>query len=71
MKCPWCDTDNQSNIISTRSRIFGVKRVRVCLACKRRFATIEITEMNDNAFKSLRESIRRFKTKERKKNEKV
>lgn len=71
MICPHCKAEDQSTILSTRTRSYGIKRVRRCLVCGSRFATIEINKITEEAVKSLKHSIKLLKTKERERNEKV
>lgn len=71
MTCPYCKTADQSIVVSTRIKEFGIKRIRKCLVCDRKFATIEINRITEQAIKSLNQSTKSLKTKERKRNEKV
>jgi len=71
MKCPCCNVEDQSTVLSSRSREWGMKRIRHCLSCNRNFATIEIYKITDDALNSLSKSKKRIKTNERKRNEKV
>ncbi|MBN1201661.1 MAG: transcriptional repressor NrdR [Anaerolineae bacterium] len=42
MKCPYCDAENQSRVISTTHDLQGgIRRRRECKACERRFSTYE------------------------------
>lgn len=42
MKCPYCDTDNQSFVVdTTRDTQGGIRRRRECKICGRRFSTYE------------------------------
>lgn len=61
MKCPYCKVDDQNHVLITRSREWFIKRIRECLACKKRFATIEINKITDEAYKSLSISKKRLK----------
>lgn len=69
MKCPKCNADNQARTLSTRSREWGMKRVKQCLKCGHRFATIEIYEITTEAMRSLSFSNKAINTKERIRNE--
>ena len=69
MTCPHCGSIDQSNVLSTRSREWGIKRIRHCLSCNRNFATIEITKITDDATESLSLSSKRLK--KGKKDEKI
>lgn len=42
MRCPFCDSDNESHVIdTTRDAQGGIRRRRECKACGRRFSTYE------------------------------
>ncbi|MFQ6100594.1 MAG: transcriptional regulator NrdR [Anaerolineae bacterium] len=40
MRCPYCDS-TQTRVIDTTHNARGVRRRRVCIACERRFSTVE------------------------------
>jgi transcriptional repressor NrdR len=41
MKCPYCDSDNQSNVVDTTREYDGIRRRRECKSCGKRFSTYE------------------------------
>ena len=53
MICPYCKAEDQFMTLSTRTREWGMKRVKKCLQCGKNFPTIEIHELTDEAIKSL------------------
>lgn len=40
MRCPYCDS-TRTRVIDTTRNARGVRRRRVCIACERRFSTVE------------------------------
>lgn len=55
MNCPDCNSDN-TKVIDSRPSDWGVKRIRKCIDCGYKFATIEIREITDEAIESLKVS---------------
>jgi transcriptional repressor NrdR len=41
MKCPYCDSENQSTVIDTTREDEGIRRRRECKSCGKRFTTYE------------------------------
>ena len=42
MKCPYCGVDDQSRVVDSRPKDYGVFRRKECLSCGRRFNTVEL-----------------------------
>ena len=68
MICPYCGTNDQFMTVDTRSREWGMKRIKKCLKCGEKFATIEVCEITEEAKDSLRKSkkIREYKRRKEK-----
>ena len=65
MKCNNCGS-NQLSVTNTRDYDWGVKRVRVCLACGQHIPTVEVNKITDEIIKSLERSKRMVRSRQRK-----
>jgi transcriptional regulator NrdR family protein len=65
MICNKCGS-NQLAITNTRNYDWGVKRVRVCLACGHHMPTIEANKITDEIIKSLERSKKMTRSRQRK-----
>lgn len=63
MKCPYCKEDNNM-VLDTRDSNGVQKRVRLCLACKRKFKTSEEVANNWHATSESRGVPEWYKTRQ-------
>ena len=63
MICPYCNTPDQIMTLETRSKEWGMKRMKKCLKCGGRFPTIEVYDVTDEALNSLNKSKKIQKSK--------
>lgn len=64
MKCPYCNADDNFTTMNSRPRDWGIKRVKECLSCGYHFATVEVHEFTDEAYKSLEHSQKLLDSRE-------
>lgn len=50
MTCPNCGTENNSIVLDSRPKKWGIYRKRKCLCCGYRFSTAEVYEYTEDAF---------------------
>jgi len=53
MKCPNCGAEDNFKTVDSRPKRWGIKRVKQCLSCNYRIATIEIHKISQEALNEL------------------